>query len=53
MKDMATGEQKEIAFETELVNVLYDAALASEADALAGELGEDAFRRIMQMGKTE
>ena len=53
VKDMATGEQKEIAFETELVNVLYDAALASEADALAGELGEDAFRRIMQMGKTE
>ena len=50
VKDMATGEQKEIAFETELVNVLYDAALASEADALAGELGEDAFRRIMQMG---
>ena len=53
VKDLATGEQKEIAFETELVNVLYDAALASEADALAGELGEDAFRRIMQMGKTE
>ena len=53
VKDMATGEQKEIAFETELVNVLYDAALASEADALAGELGENAFRRIMQMGKTE
>ena len=53
VKDMATGEQKEIAFETELVNVLYDAVLASEADALAGELGEDAFRRIMQMGKTE
>ncbi len=53
IKDMATGEQKEIDFENDLVNVLYDAALASEADALAGELGEDAFKRIMQLGKTE
>lgn len=53
IKDMATGEQKEIDFENDLVNVLYDAALVSEADALAGELGEDAFKRIMQLGKTE
>ena len=55
IKDMATGEQKEIDFENELVNVLYDAALAAEADALAGQLGEDAFKRIMQLGneKTE
>ena len=55
IKDMATGEQKEIAFEEELSNLLYDAMLAREADALADQLGPDAFKRIMNMeqGKEE
>lgn len=49
VKDMASGEQKEIAFEEELSNLLYDAMLAREADDLADRIGPDAFRRIMGM----
>lgn len=51
IKNMATGEQKEVAFETELSNLLYDAMLAAEADALAAQIGPDAFQRIMGMGQ--
>ena len=51
IKDMKTGEQREIEFETELLNVLYDAALAAEADAISEQIGSDAFARIMQMGQ--
>lgn len=47
LKDMTTGEQKEIAFEADLMNLLYDAMLAREADELAGQIGPDAFQRIM------
>ncbi|MEG0691747.1 MAG: histidine--tRNA ligase [Oscillospiraceae bacterium] len=49
IKDMASGEQKEIAFETELANLLYDAMLAREADLLAERIGENAFSDIMGM----
>ena len=49
VKDMATGEQKEIAFTEELSNLLYDAMLAREADELAEQLGPDAFKRIIGM----
>lgn len=49
IKDMATGQQKEIVFEQELTNLLYDAMLAAEADALAAQIGPDAFRKIMHM----
>ena len=49
VKDMATGEQKEIDFDGELSNLLYDAMLAAEADALAEKIGTDAFQRIMGM----
>lgn len=38
LKDMATGEEKEIQFETELLGMLYDAMLAREADAIAEQL---------------
>ncbi len=49
IKDMASGEQKEIAFETELANLLYDAMLAREADLLADRIGENAFADLMGM----
>ena len=49
VKDMATGEQREVLFDSELVNLLYDAMLAREADALADKLGGDAFQKIMRM----
>ncbi len=49
VKDMATGEQKEIAFTEELSNLLYDAMLAREADELAEQLGPDAFKRTLGM----
>ncbi len=48
LRDMAAGEQREIRYEKELSNILYDAMLAKEADELAEHLGPDAFRRIMQ-----
>lgn len=53
LKDMATGEQKEIAFEADLMNLLYDAMLAREADELAGQIGPDAFQRIMGLESGE
>ncbi|MFZ2539470.1 MAG: histidine--tRNA ligase [Oscillospiraceae bacterium] len=49
IKDMASGEQKEIVFETELANMLYDAMLAREADLLADRIGENAFADLMGM----
>lgn len=49
IKDMASGEQKELAFETELANLLYDAMLAREADLLAERLGDNAFADLMGM----
>lgn len=49
LKDMKTSEQKEIEFEGQLVNILYDAMLASEADAMTELIGEDAFLKIMGM----
>ncbi len=53
LKDMTTGEQKEIAFEADLMNLLYDAMLAREADELAGQIGPDAFQRIMGLESGE
>ncbi len=47
LKDMESGEQKETAFETELMNLLYDAMLAREADSVAEQIGPDAFKRIL------
>jgi histidyl-tRNA synthetase len=47
IKDMESGEQKEVAFESELANLLYDAMLSREADAIADQIGEDAFSKIM------
>ena len=49
IKDMATGEQKEISFDKDLANLLYDAMLAREADLLADRIGENAFADIMGM----
>lgn len=49
IKDMTTGEEKEIEYDNELVNILYDAMLKREADALTANIGEDAFKRIMNM----
>ncbi len=51
LKDMQSSEQKEIKFEEDITNILYDAMLASEADALAAQLGENAFYNIMGMDK--
>ena len=53
VKDMSTGEQKEVSFDSELINLLYDAMLSREADALADKLGGDAFERIMRMETPE
>lgn len=49
VKDMESGDQKEVCLETELVNLLYDAMLAREADLLADQIGGDAFEKIMKM----
>ncbi len=51
LKDMQSSETKEIEFNTELVNILYDAMLAREADMLASQIGENAFADIMGMNK--
>lgn len=51
LKDMKTGEQKEIDFQKDLVNILYDAMLAREADFIADQIGEDAFSKIMGMSE--
>lgn len=53
LKDMKTSEQKEIDFGEQLVNILYDAMLASEADAMSELIGEDAFLKIMGMKNKE
>lgn len=49
IKDMESGDQKEIVFETELANLLYDAMLARETDLLADRLGDNAFADLMGM----
>lgn len=49
LKDMQTSEQKEINFDSDLTNILYDAMLAAEADAIAAQIGNDAFQKIMLM----
>lgn len=49
IKDMQSGEEKEIDFENGTVNVLYDAMLAREAEAIANQIGSDAFGKIMKM----
>lgn len=51
LKDMSTSEQREIDIENDIVNILYDAMLAAEADAIAGQIGGDAFDRIMGLNK--
>lgn len=50
IKDMTGGEQREIEFDSELANMLYDAMLAREADLLAERIGDNAFADIMGMG---
>lgn len=49
LKDMQGGETKEIAFNEELANILYDAMLAREADQIAQQIGDNAFAEIMGM----
>ena len=46
---MASGEQKSIEYDKELTNLLYDAMLAREAEDIAGQIGPDAFQRIMKL----
>lgn len=53
LKDMSTGESKEIEFDSELSNIMYDMMLAAEADALSRQIGTDAFERILRMGESE
>lgn len=47
LKEMATGEQREIAFESGLTQILYDANLARMTNALAEELGDNALADFM------
>lgn len=53
LKDMETGEQREIEFEKELTTVLYDYNLSKMTDAmteaLAEELGENGLADLMGM----
>lgn len=49
LKDMETGEQREISFAADLSKALYDANLAKMTDALAEEFGEDALADLMGM----
>lgn len=43
LKDMEGGEPREVDFENDLVQVLYDASLAKMTDGLADQLGDNAF----------
>lgn len=47
LKNMETGEQKEILFEENLSAELYDATLAQMTDSLAAELGENGLAELM------
>lgn len=47
LKDMSGGEAREIAFETELSDILYDSMLSREADMIASLIGDNAFENIM------
>lgn len=49
LKDMESGEEKEIEFDNDLMNILYDAMLAKEADKIAEQLGDNAFADLMGM----
>lgn len=49
LKDMESGEEKEIAFETALKNILYDTLLSEEADKIAEQIGDNAFADLMGM----
>lgn len=49
LKDMTGGEPIEVEFKNQLVNILYDAMLAREANLLAEQLGDNAFADIMGM----
>lgn len=47
LKNMETGEQKEISFNEDLATELYDATLAQMTDSLAAELGENGLADLM------
>lgn len=49
IKDMESGDQKEVDLGEGLTNLLYDAMLAREADLIADQIGDDAFKRIMEI----
>lgn len=49
LKDMQGGENKEISFETDISDLLYDAMLSREAEMIASQIGENAFENIMSM----
>lgn len=49
LKDMVGDNSRDIEFEADLSDILYDAMLSREADMIAKNIGEDAFKNIMQM----
>ncbi|MEG2813468.1 MAG: histidine--tRNA ligase [Oscillospiraceae bacterium] len=53
LKDMKNKdiEPREIQFEKELTDILYDAMLSRQADEIANQIGSDAFSKIMSMEK--
>lgn len=53
LKDMRGEENREVNFETDLSDILYDAMLAREADMIASQIGENAFQNIMSMKDSE
>lgn len=53
VKIMETGEEREVNFETDLVDMLYDARLAFEADMISEQIGDDAFEKIMNVVNQE
>lgn len=53
LKDMRGEENREVNFQTDLSDLLYDAMLAREADMIASQIGENAFQNIMSMKDSE
>lgn len=49
VKVMESGEEREVNFENDLVNVLYDARLSFEADMISDQIGDNAFEKIIGM----
>lgn len=49
LKVMETGEQREVAFETDLGKALYDLNLAQMADAFKQDMGTDDLAKILGM----